>query len=314
MTRVLITGAGGFVGQQLCPALEKAGFDVVSVFRAGQRGSEKGARKALYGIVIDAATDWRDELTDVDVVVHLAAKVHVMNDDESDGLATYRAVNVEGTRNLAVQAAQCGVKRFVFLSSIKVNGERTSERPFVADQPPAPEDFYATSKLEAEISLRKVEEETGMQVVIIRPPLVYGPGVKGNLAALSRMIEKGIPMPLGSLSNRRDLVSVFNLCDLIRVCCLHPEAAGNTFLVSDGESISTTDLIQLMSGGLDRTARLFAVPVWALNFAARILGKADMVEKLTGDLLIDMSKTQQELGWKPPVTVAEGFRKMYANE
>ena len=314
MTRILITGAGGFVGQALFPVLEEAGLEVVSVFRSAQPSLSNGTRKALFGISIDATTDWTGKLTDVDVVVHLAAKVHVMNAEETDDLAAYRAVNVDGSRNLAEQAARSGVKRFIYLSSIKVNGERTFDKPFNAEQLPEPEDSYATSKMEAEISLRTIEQETGMEVVIIRPPLIYGPGVKGNLEALSRIIKKGVPIPLGALSNRRDLVGISNLCDLIRVCCSHSAAAGRTFLVSDGESISTTGLVQLMSNGPDRKARLFAVPNWALNFAARLLGKTEMMEKLTGDLRIDMSVTQRVLDWKPPVTVAEGFRRMNPDE
>ena len=314
MSKVLITGASGFVGQALCPVLEDAGLTIIPVFRSAVPDPGKRIRKALAGKIIDAATDWTGDLFDIDVVVHLAARVHVMGGRKSDDAARFREVNVEGTRNFAEQAARFGVKRFVYLSSIKVNGERTESKPFVADQTPQPEDSYAISKMEAETVLRDIEKETGMEVVIIRPPLVYGPGVKGNLAALARLIEKGIPLPLRSVTNRRDLVSVFNLCDLIRVCCSHPAAAGDTFLVSDGETISTADLVLYMSKGLNRKARLFSVPVWVLHIAAGLLGKVDKLEKLTGDLQINMSKTQQVLGWKPPVTVAESFRRMFAEE
>ena len=314
MTRVLITGAGGFVGQKLCSALEDAGFAIVPVYRTCRPGLINGFHDVIVGKSIDATTDWTGELADVDVVVHLAAKVHVMNGDESDDLASFRGVNVEGTRNLAKQAAQFGVKRFVYLSSIKVNGERTNENPFVADQAPKPEDFYATSKMEAEIALREIEKETGIEVVIIRPPLVYGPGVKGNLAALARMIKRGIPLPLGAVNNRRDFVSIYNLTDLIRICCLHPAAAGSIFLVSDDESISTVELIRYMSKGLERKARLFFVPIWALKLAAGLFGNTVKVEKLTGSLQIDMSATQEILDWKPPLTVAESFRKMFVQE
>ena len=314
MSKVLITGASGFVGQELCTVLEDAGLTIIPVFRSAVQDPGKRIRKALVGKNLDVSTDWTNEFADIDVVIHLAAKVHVMSSDDSVSLGSFRKTNVEGTRKLAEQAAQSGVKRFVYLSSIKVNGKRTDNNPFVAEQTPQPEGSYAISKLEAETVLRDIEKETGMEVVIIRPPLVYGPGVKGNLAALARLIKKGIPLPLRSVTNRRDLVSIFNLCDLIRVCCSHPAAAGDTFLVSDGETISTADLVLYMSKGLNRKARLFSVPVWVLHIAAGLLGKVDKLEKLTGDLQINMSKTQQVLGWKPPVTVAESFRRMFAEE
>lgn len=314
MTRVLITGAGGFIGQKLCPVLEDAGFAIVPVYRSIQPGPAKRNRDAIVGKSLDATTDWSPELADIDVVVHLAAKVHVMNGDGPGDLANFRAVNVEGTRNLARQAARLGVKRFVYLSSIKVNGERTFERPFVADQAPGPEDFYGTSKLEAEMVLREIAEETALEVVIIRPPLVYGPGVKGNLAALADTVRKGMPLPLGAVTNRRDFVSVYNLIDLIKICCLHSAAAGRIFLVSDNQPISTVELIRYISKGLGRKARLFSVPVWVLKFAAGLSGNTAKVEKLIGNLQIDMSATQETLGWKPPFTVAESFQKMFAED
>jgi len=314
MARVLITGAGGFVGKVLRPVLEEAGFKIIPVFRTPQPSLEKGNPNAAVGRFIDGKTVWGDELNDVDVVIHLAAKVHVIDSSKSGSLANFREVNVEGTRNLAIKAARSGVKRFVYLSSIKVNGERTGAVPFAADQVPRPEDAYAISKMEAEVALREVEKETGMEVVIIRPPLVYGPGVKGNLAALIRLIKKGIPLPLAAVKNCRDLVSIYNLCDLIRVCCLHPAAAGRTFLVCDGESISTAVLIRYTAEGLGLKARLFVVPIRALRLVASILGKAENVERLTGDLQIDMSTTQEVLGWKPPLTVTQSFKKMFAKE
>ncbi len=310
--RILITGANGFVGQILHSVLEDSGLDIIPVFRTPQPSLNKGHSNAVVGRFIDGKTVWGDELADVDAVIHLAARVHVMDSDGSDDLANFRETNVEGTRNLAIKAARSGVKRFIYLSSIKVNGERTDEEPFSTGQAPKPEDAYAISKLEAEVALREVEKETGMEVVIIRPPLVYGPGVKGNLAALIRLIKKGMPLPLAAVKNRRDLVSIYNLCDLIRVCCLHPAAAGRTFLVCDGESISTAVLIRHIAGGLDLKARLFVVPIWALRLVASVLGKAGKVERLTGNLQIDMSTTQEVLDWKPPLTVIQSFKKMFA--
>ena len=310
-TKVMVTGASGFVGQELGSVLEDGGFEVVRAYRTHQPGLENGICNAVVGKFINATTDWTDELAEFDVVIHLAAKVHVMDDGETGDLASLGEINVEGTRNLAKQAAQIGVKRLVYLSSIKVNGERTSKDPFAANQEPRPEGAYAISKLEAEVAMREIEKETGLDVVIIRSPLVYGPGVKGNLAALVHMVKKGIPLPLAAVRNRRDLVSIYNLCDLIRICCLHPAAAGKTFLVSDGESMSTADLIRYMANGLDQKARLFFVPIWALKLAAGLFGEARKLEKLSGNLQIDISLTQRLLDWKPPFDVAESFQKMY---
>ena len=309
--KVMITGAGGFLGRALCAVLEEAAFEIVPVFRALQPDREKSSRNSVVGKVIDATTDWTNELIDIEVVVHMVARVHVMAGGEAGDLGRFRETNVEGVKNLAKQAAQSGVNRFIYLSSIKVNGEQTNDQPFSAAQAPNPEGFYAISKMEAEEVLRKIEKTLNMEVVIIRPPLVYGPGVKGNLLALVNMVRKGIPLPFGAVNNRRDLVSIYNLCDLIRVCIQHPAASGDTLLVSDNESISTTDLIRYIAKGLNRNAHLFPVPIWALKLLAGLFGKKEKVEKLTGNLQIDMSPTQQVLDWHPPLTVAESFRKMF---
>ena len=312
--KVMVTGASGFVGQKLCLVLEEAGFEIVPVFRARQMDGEKSIRNVVFSKIIDATTDWTNEFTDVEVVIHLAARAHVMHRGEADDLVRFRAINVEGTKNLAKQAAQSGVKRFIFLSSIKVNGERTVGEPFSSGQTPNPEDSYGISKMEAESALRGVGTVQNMEVVIIRSPLVYGPGVKGNLLALANIIKRGIPLPFGSINNRRDLVSIYNLCDLIKVCILHSAAPGNTFLVSDNEAISTIELIRYMARGLHRNAHLFPVPMWALRFVAGLFGKAGRLEKLTGNLQIDISSTQQILDWNPPLTVAGSFRKTYKDE
>lgn len=308
--KVLVTGASGFVGKSLCSVLEETGLEVVPVYRSHRSDRIQSNLNAIFNKSIDQTTDWTSDLSDIDVVVHLAARVHTAEGNCLDDLSRFRKINVEGTSNLAKQAAQSGVKRFVFLSSIKVNGERTDEEPFSVNQSPKPEDSYAISKMEAEDALREIEEATGMEVVIIRPPLVYGPDVKGNLMALANIIRKGVPLPLGAIDNRRDLVSIFNLCDLIRVCVLHPAASGGTFLVSDNESISTTELIRYMAKGLHRNARLLPIPVWALRFAAGLIGKTGEVKKLTGNLQLDISSTQKVLNWSPPLSVAESFQKM----
>lgn len=307
----MVTGAGGFVGQYLCSILEEAGIELVPVFRRRGQVSEKVFQQAVVCKTIDGTADWTNELLNVEVVIHLAAKVHVMHSDEAGDLVSFREINVEGTKNLANQAANSGVNRFIYLSSIKVNGEQTDDQPFVAGQAPDPEDSYAISKMEAEEALRLIQKTTKMEVVIIRPPLVYGPGVKGNLLALVNLIKKGIPLPLGTVDNRRDLVSIYNLCDLIRVCILHPTAPDDTLLVSDNEPISTTEMIRFIAKGLNQNVRLFPVPIWALKYVAGLFGKKEEVEKLTGNLQIDMSPTQRVFGWKPPFTVAESFQKMF---
>ena len=309
--KAMVTGASGFIGRKLCSVLGVAGFEVVPVFRASQASLSLRTPKAVIVKSIDATTEWASELNGIDVVIHLAAKVHVMHSGEADDLGSLRELNVEGTRNIARRAAQSGVKRFIYLSSVKVNGEATSDSPFRFDQPTNPQDCYGLSKMQAEDVLREIEAATNLEVVIIRSPLVYGPGVKGNILALINIIREGIPLPLGAVINRRDLVSIYNLCDLIRVCCLRASAAGKTFLVSDGESISTTEMIRHIAKGLDRKARLFPVPIWVLKLAAGLFGQAEKVEKLTGDLQIDMSPTQQILDWKPPLSVVESFRKMF---
>jgi len=310
MTAVLVTGAGGFVGQVLCPTLKENGFVLTEIFRDRQSGGQADCSSRI-GKFVGPGTDWSHEVDGIDVVVHLVAKTHGTNTSSSDDLSLFREVNVAASVSLAKQAAKAGVKRFIYISSIKVNGERTSKLPFSVDQRPMPEDSYGRSKHEAEIALREIEKTTGMELVIIRPPLVYGPNVKGNLRALIGLIRKRIPLPLGAVHNRRSLVSVYNLADLIRVCILIPAAAGNTFLVADKDSISTVELVNLIAAGLDRKAILVPIPVRALEFSARLCGKQNAVKKLIGDLRVDISRTEQDLQWRPPFTVAESFEKMF---
>lgn len=234
-----------------------------------------------------------------------------MNDTSSDPLAEFRRVNVEGTANLARQAAAAGVRRFVFLSSIKVNGEFTvAGQSFTAADVPAPQDAYGISKHEAEQSLRQIAEETGMEVVIIRSPLVYGPGVKANFAAMMRWLARGLPLPLSAVTqNRRSLVALDNLVDLIVTCLDHPAAANQTFLASDGEDLSTADLLRRMGGAMGRAARLFYVPTVCLKLAAYLVNKPGIYQRLCGSLQLDITKTRQVLGWVPPVSVNEGLRR-----
>ena len=263
---------------------------------------------------VDDKTDWRDELVDCDVVVHLAARVHVMYDASIDPLAEFRRVNVQGTLNLARQAAASGVRRFVFISSIKVNGEATQPgQPFTADDAPAPLDAYGISKMEAEQGLRELAAQTGMEVVIIRPPLVYGPGVKANFAAMMRWLQRGVPLPLGAIHNQRSLVALDNLVDLIVTCLTHPAAANQTFLVSDDEDVSTTELLRRMGQAMGKPARLLPVPVSWLKVGAAMVGKRDAAQRLSGSLQVDIEKTCRLLGWVPPISLDEGLRRAAGN-
>jgi len=259
---------------------------------------------------VDRDTDWVEALFGVGTVIHCAARVHVMDEPTAYPLTEFRRVNVDGTLNLARQAATAGVRRFVFLSSIKVNGEGTVlECPYREDDQPAPLDPYGISKYEAEEGLLALAAETGMQVVIIRPVLVYGPGVKANFLSMMRWLSRGIPLPFGAIHNKRSLVALDNLVDLIVTCIDHPAAANQVFLVSDGEDLSTTDLLRRMASALGKPARLLPVPAWLLEFGARLLCKQDLAQRLCGSLQVDISKTRELLGWTPPVSVDEGLRK-----
>ncbi|MEN3373007.1 SDR family oxidoreductase [Dechloromonas sp. ZS-1] len=305
----LVTGASGFVGQALCRRLHRDGIAVrgaVRTLKVPQGETEHVAIGCLA-----SETDLTTALRNVDQVVHLAARVHVMNDKSSDPWAEFRRVNVDGTVNLASQAAAAGVKRFVFLSSIKVNGEWTEAgRPFTADDIPAPEDPYGVSKYEAEQLLRQIAAETGMEVVIIRPPLVYGPGVKANFEAMMRWLARGVPLPLAAVTeNCRSLVALDNLVDLIVTCLHHPDAANQTFLVSDGEDLSTVQLLKRMGAAMGFPARLFYLPPAMLKLGASVLNKPSIYQRLCGSLQLDIAKTNQRLGWTPPLSVDEGLQR-----
>jgi UDP-glucose 4-epimerase len=243
-------------------------------------------------------------------VVHTAARVHVVQEAAADPLEDFRRVNAQGTLNLARQAAAAGVRRFVFVSSIKVNGEATQlGSPFTADDLPAPLDAYGISKMEAEQGLRELAEQTGMEVVIIRPPLVYGPGVKANFAAMMRWLRRGVPLPLGAIHNVRSMVALGNLVDLLVTCLKHPASAGQTFLVSDGEDVSTTQLLRRTAHAMGKTAFLLPVPASLLKWAAAIMGKREVAQRLCGSLQVDIEKTRRLLGWNPPLTLDQGLKK-----
>ena len=300
---VLVTGASGFVGRALVLELTSRGYRVAAVARHQQ------AAARFQSKLVACCDDSVQFMTAGSCLVHLAARVHVMHDKADDPLAEFRAANVDLTLHLARRAATAGVRRFIFLSSIKVNGEETLPgHAFGADDQGAPQDAYALSKMEAEQGLRKISDETGMEVVIIRPPLVYGPGVRANFAALMHAVARGLPLPLGAIDNRRSLIALNNLLDFIAVCIDHPAAANQTFVVSDGDDLSTPELIRRMARATGKSARLVPVPLWLLKAGAALLGKQDKLQRLCGNLQIDISKTRELMAWEPPFSVDDGLR------
>lgn len=305
---ILLTGGTGFVGQSLLPRLlEKSPRKITLALRSAI--SIDRCKAHVVGSFSNA-TDWSAALLNQQVVIHSAARAHIMKADVAESLAEYRRVNVDGTLNLARQAAAAGVKRFIFVSSIKVNGEWTpSGQPFTPDDTPAPEDPYGISKWEAEQGLQKLATATGMDVVIIRPPLVYGPGVKGNFASIIKLVAKGFPLPLGAISNKRSLVAVDNLVDLIITCIDHPAAANQVFLAGDGQDFSTTELLRGLSKAMNKPSRLIPVPASLLVLGATLVGKKGLAQRLLGSLQVDLSKARDLLGWEPPITAQEGLRR-----
>lgn len=307
MISILVTGANGFVGQHLCAELLRQGFSVRAAVRSAD--TVAGCINVVNIGAIDGETDWADALLGVDVVIHLAARVHVMKDSAADPLAEFLRVNLHGTANLARQAANAGVKRLVYVSSIKVNGELTSgPRHYTESDIPNPQDPYAISKLQAEQALQRISQETGLEITIIRPPLVYGPGVKGNFISLFAAIDKGFPLPLAGADNARSLIYVENLVDALIRCASHPCAAGQTYLISDGRAVSTSVLIDSIAQALGRSNRMFYIPPVLLRAAASLLGRSAQVDRLFNSLLVDDSRIRRDLGWTPPYTLEQGLR------
>ena len=311
--RLLVTGATGFVGAALTSRLLSDGRHAVRV--ALRRGAEHLPAAVERVMVADLAPDtsWGTALDGVDTVIHLAARVHVMHDEEGDSLAEFRRVNVAGTLQLARQAAQAGVQRFVFLSSVKVNGEETrAGRPFGPDDPVQPTDPYGISKYEAERGLRELASGTRMQLVVVRSPLVYGPGVKANFLTLMQAVERGWPLPFGAVDTRRSLIALDNLVDFIAVCAEHHRAPGQMFLVSDGADLSTPDLVRRIAHAMNRPTRLVRVPVRLLFAVAALTGTRATMQRLCSSLAVDISQSRALLGWTPPVLLDDAFARVVA--
>ena len=301
---VLVTGATGFVGSRLVVKMSEAGFSVIRALR--RAGSVEGV---VVGD-IDGQTDWREALQGVDVVVHLAARVHIMDDQASDPLAEYRKTNLDGTLKLAEAAVEQGVRRFVYLSSIKVNGESAdADHPFTEADTPQPQGAYAVSKWEAEQALMAFAQRSGLEVVIVRPPLVYGPGVKANFQKLMGIVAKPYPLPLASVNNRRSLLGLENLVDFIVLCVTHPEAANEVFLVADAEAPSTPELIRKIAALRGMHCRLVCFPPALLRLAGKILHKNAMVSRVCDSLVIDAAKARELLGWQPRVSLDEELQR-----
>jgi nucleoside-diphosphate-sugar epimerase len=340
--KVLVTGANGFIGQALCKRMLADGCHVRGAVRGATQMTAfpSGVEGMMIGD-IGPKTDWSEALAGIDGIVHLAARVHVMRENSVDPLAAFREVNVAGTGCLALQAAKAGVKRLVYVSSVKVNGKSTGDKSrnqgsgvrgqektevrsrksevrgqegelkeaFSEKDVPAPQDPYAVSKWEAEQILNAIAVNRGLEVVTLRPPLVYGPGVKANFLCLVKLAQLGVPLPFGSVNNRRSLIYIGNLVDAMVACMTHPNAANKTYLVSDGEDVSTPDLIRRISAASNRRALMLPAPVWMMRMAGRIAGSSDKLDRLLGSLAVDISKIRRDLHWHPPFTMEEGIRE-----
>lgn len=305
LRKILVTGASGFVGTALYHALLERGFHV----RRAVRNADAATIPEKDVIVgeLGATTDWRQALQDVDSVIHLAARAHVMHDTTIDPIAEYRRVNVLGTQVLAQAAAASGVRRLIFVSTIKVNGEKTDGKPYTEQDLPRPQDAYGISKWEAEKALMAIAAASQMEAVVLRPPLLYGPGMKGNFLSLMRVIDHRVPLPLASIRNRRSLLYLGNLIDAIVLCLDHPVAADKTYLVSDNEGVSTPDLVRSIASALGTSARLFSVPLTLFKLAGAVIGKSNAVARLIDSLQVDANNIRRELGWQPRIDMAQGL-------
>ncbi|MDB2655799.1 NAD-dependent epimerase/dehydratase family protein [Candidatus Pelagibacter bacterium] len=306
MKNILVTGASGFVGQQLCETLKNFNYNVYKAVRKIEINKPQDLRKIEIG-KIDNNTDWSKALKNIDCVIHCAGRAHRSNEQS---IKIYHETNVEGTKNLAEQCVKFGVKRFIFLSTIKVNGEKTEKNlSFKHDDLPFPTDEYGVSKWQAEKILKEISKKCGLEIVIIRSPLVYGPGVKGNFLRLMNLTFKKIPLPISKIDNLRSFVGIENLIDLIICCIKNQTASGKIFLVSDCKDVSTPELIAFLGNTMKKSQYFIPMPIILIKFLAKILNKSSEVERLTGNLQVDCTYTCEVLNWKPPVDIKDGLRK-----
>lgn len=308
MKRVLVTGANGSIGRALCERMLGENFRVHGAVRPGKASLLPEGVEVAHIDSVDGDTDWKNTLEGVNTVVHLAARVHVMKDSSSNPFAEYRKVNVNGTERLAREAAFANVKRFIYMSSVKVHGEGRST-PYNEEDIQKPQDAYSVSKWEAEKVLNEISDETGMELVILRSPLVYGPRVKANFRSLMKWVHRGVPLPLGAVYNKRSFVALDNLVSFIIHCIDHPKAANEVFLISDGEDVSTTELLQKMARAFGKRSFLLPVPVGLMTFVAGLLGKRNVADRLFGSLQVDSSKARDLLRWEPVVSMDEGLKE-----
>lgn len=309
MCKILITGASGFVGAALCARLLRNGHSVKGTLLTSELPISLPT--GVQPVVVEHLSNnscWDHAVTDVDIIIHLAARVHVMKETAVDPVQEFRKVNLYGTEQLAQQAAQAGVNRFVFMSTVGVNGDNSGQKPYYEGDEPHPHNPYSVSKYEAELTLEHISGKTGMEVVMVRAPIVYGPGNPGNFLSLLKVIHRRTPLPLASIQNKRSLIYVENLVDALAVCATHPDAAGQTYLVSDGEDVSTSELIRRTAAALGIRARLLPFPVSVMRLIGKLTGRSATVNRLTGSLAVDSSKIIRELGWKPPFTMEEGLQ------
>ena len=326
MKKICVTGANGFIGKSVCEVLSKSNKSVRAVTR--DLNVCKNSSNIEYRVISDIndKTNWKQVLVDIDCIIHCAGRAHIMNETKKDELKIYRSVNVDGTKNLVEQAVKAGVKRIVFLSSVKVNGENTNNKfsdtnlkkakknIFTYNDIPDPKDPYALSKFEAEKVLWEVSLNTGLDITVVRLPLVYGKGVKGNLERLIKLVKSQIPLPLGLVKNQRSMIGIDNLVDLLIRCTNHPDAAGKTFLVSDDEDISTPDFVRYIATSMGLKALLFPVPIFLIKILGFIFGKKNEINRLIGSLRVDITYTKQILNWTPPVSAAEGIKQMFKDK